>query len=257
MKKLELGEQMKTMKARKLVIGDIHGACRALKELIENLEVCERDTLIFLGDYVDGWSESKQVIDYLIELKALCTCIFIRGNHDTWCEEWLRDGIANETWLLHGGASTAESYAGIDPETKAAHLTFFRKMENYHIDVDNNLFIHAGFSSMHGPGKEMYASNFSWDRTLWEMALTMDKRIAKDSKSYPKRLKLFREIFIGHTPTLNYDVDTPMHAINVWNIDTGAAFYGRLSALDADSKEYWQSTVVRELYPGEHGRNKA
>jgi serine/threonine protein phosphatase 1 len=245
------------MKARKLIIGDIHGAYRAVKQLIERLEVTENDTLIFLGDYVDGWSESKQVIEYLIGLESLCPCIFIRGNHDTWCEAWLKDGTANETWLQHGGALTVESYADVDVETKAAHLAFFQRMQNYHIDADNNLFIHAGFSSMHGPEKEMYASNYSWDRTLWEMALTMDVRIAKDSKSYPKRLKLFREIFIGHTPTLNYDVETPMHAINVWNIDTGAAFYGRLSALDAATKEYWQSDVVRELYPGEKGRNKA
>jgi serine/threonine protein phosphatase 1 len=91
---------------------------------------------------------------------------------------------------------------------------------------------------------------------LWEMALTMDKRIQKDSKSYPKRLKLFNEIYIGHTPTLNYDIEEPMNAINVWNIDTGAAFYGKLTLLDIESKEFWQSDVVKTIYPLEKGRNK-
>lgn len=87
------------------------------------------------------------------------------------------------------------------------------------------------------------------------MALTMDKRVKKDSVFYPKRLKLFKEIFIGHTPTLNYNIEIPMNAINVWNIDTGAAFTGKLSAIDIDTKEYFQSEKLIELYPNEKGRN--
>lgn len=71
---------------------------------------------------------------------------------------------------------------------------------------DDRLFLHAGFMSMHRPAQKFYTSNFSWDRTLWEMALTMDKRIKKDSLLFPKRLKLFNEIYIGHTPTLYYHI---------------------------------------------------
>jgi serine/threonine protein phosphatase 1 len=41
----------------------------------------------------------------------------------------------------------------------------------------------------------------------------------------------------------------------VWNIDTGAAFYGPLTILDVDSKEYWQSEPLPQLYPNEKGRN--
>ncbi len=244
------------MKTRTLVIGDIHGAEKALKQVLERAEIQPGDRLIFLGDYVDGWSQSKEVIDLLIRLDEQYSCIFIRGNHDTWCEEWLQTGKANDTWLFHGGQSTLKSYHKIDPESKTKHLAFFNRMRNYYVDEENKLYIHAGYSSMHGPGHETYASNFSWDRTLWEMALTMDKRIAKDSKLYPKRLKLFSEIFIGHTPTVNYDEEKPMHSVNVWNVDTGAAFHGRLSVLDSHSKQFWQSDRVQSLYPGEKGRNK-
>jgi len=69
-------------------------------------------------------------------------------------------------------------------------------------------------------------------------------------------LMLYDEIFIGHTPTTNYDIDTPMHRCNVWNIDTGAAFQGRISIMDINTEQYWQSDVVQQLYPGEKGRNK-
>ena len=53
---------------RKLVIGDIHGGLRALHQIFERAKVSKEDTLIFLGDYVDGWSESPQVIDFLLEI---------------------------------------------------------------------------------------------------------------------------------------------------------------------------------------------
>jgi serine/threonine protein phosphatase 1 len=128
-------------------------------------------------------------------------------------------------------------------------------MRNYYIEEDR-LFIHAGFSSMHGPQNEHYSSNYSWDRTLWEMALAMDTRIKKTSYQYPKRLLLFDEIYIGHTPTVNYDIFEPMRAHNVWNVDTGAAFDGKLSALEIHTKEFWQSDIILTLYPGEKGRNK-
>jgi serine/threonine protein phosphatase 1 len=243
------------MKARTLVIGDIHGAYLALKQLLLRSNVSENDTLIFLGDYVDGWSQSAEVIDLLVHLNETHHCIFIRGNHDTWCEEWMQTGNANATWLFHGGQSTVDSYENVSVEKRAEHLAFFNRLRNFYVNDNNCLFIHAGYTSMHGPEKETYSTNYSWDRTLWEMSLTMDKRIEKESRLYPKRLKLYNEIFIGHTPTLNYDVEIPMNAINVWNIDTGAAFYGKLSILDIDTKQYWQSDIVKTIYPLEKGRN--
>jgi serine/threonine protein phosphatase 1 len=42
----------------------------------------------------------------------------------------------------------------------------------------------------------------------------------------------------------------------VWNIGTGAVFTGKLSVIDIDIKQLWQSDVVQQLYPKERGRNK-
>ena len=64
------------------VIGDIHGGMRALTQILEKAKISKADRLIFLGDYVDGWSESPQIINFLIELSKTHDCIFIRGNHD-------------------------------------------------------------------------------------------------------------------------------------------------------------------------------
>jgi serine/threonine protein phosphatase 1 len=241
---------------RTLAIGDIHGGLRALTQVLERANVTDSDKLIFMGDYVDGWSESAQVIDRLIELTESNTCVFIKGNHDIWCEQWLADGTVNDIWYLHGGKETIDSYEGYSDETKQRHLDFFEAMPVYHIDEEERLFVHAGFTSMHGVERETHRETFYFDRTLWEMALTMDKRIAKHSELYPNRLKHYKEIYIGHTPTLNYHKYQPMNAVNVWNIDTGAAFTGSLSTLDINSKEVFQSDTLPILYPNEMGRNK-
>ena len=241
---------------RTLAIGDIHGGLRALTQVLERANVTDSDKLIFMGDYVDGWSESAQVMDRLIELSESNSCVFIKGNHDIWCEQWLADGTVNDIWYLHGGKETIESYEGYSDETKQRHLDFFEAMPVYHIDEEQRLFVHAGFTSMHGVERETHRETFYFDRTLWEMALTMDKRIARKSELYPNRLKHYKEIYIGHTPTLNYHKYQPMNAINVWNVDTGAAFTGSLSALDINSKEVFQSDTLLILYPNEMGRNK-
>jgi len=244
------------MKNNTYVIGDTHGALKALIQLLERMHLQQTDRLIFIGDYVDGWSQSAQVIDYLMALEKNYVCIFIKGNHDAWCEDWLGKGITNEMWLKHGGKETIESYTGVSDEVKAAHLAFFGKMKLYYLDDTNRLFVHAGFSSMHGAAYEVYPTNYYWDRTLWEMAVCMDERIQKDSALFPKRLLKYNAIFIGHTPVSDLGSDVPLKKGNVWNVDTGAGFTGKLSALNIDTEQFYQSDNCTELYPLEKGRNK-
>ncbi|KUY31409.1 metallophosphoesterase [Elizabethkingia ursingii] len=241
--------------SRTLVVGDIHGGLKALEQVLERADVTDKDKLIFLGDYVDGWSESSQVINALIGLSQKQECIFIKGNHDLYCEEWLSFGHKPEMWLLNGGVSTMESYADFSDKEIDKHLEFFSQMHNYYTDEQNRLFIHAGYSSMHGPEKEMHSSNYRWDRTLWETAVALDTRIEKSSVQYPKRLLLFSEIFIGHTPTLHLGVSHPLNKANIWNVDTGAAFTGAVSIMDINTKDFWQSELLPDLYPDEKGRN--
>ncbi|MBC7902335.1 MAG: serine/threonine protein phosphatase [Gemmatimonadaceae bacterium] len=241
---------------RTIVFGDIHGALQAFEQLIAQIGLAPEDKLIFLGDYVDGWSESAGVVERLMKLEATNDCIFLKGNHDAWCEEWMNGLKADEEWLYHGGKSTVESYAKYSPEKRAVHRAFFNRLKNFYIDGKNRLFVHAGFSSMHGPAKERYETNYMWDRTLWEMALAMDPKVKQDSALYPKRLSLYHEIYIGHTPTTNYGIGIPMQAVNVWNIDTGAAFLGKLTAMDIDTKNFWQSECVQSIYKNEKGRNR-
>lgn len=240
---------------RSIAIGDIHGGLKALIELLEKIKVRPEDKLIFLGDYVDGWSDSANVVSYLIELAQQNTCVFLRGNHDDLVYQWLKTGELNEKWLKHGGQSSMDAYRNLSFEAREKHINFFEEMFNYYIDKENRLFVHAGFTNLHGPDQEYHDTGFYWDRTLWEMALSLDENIKPGDVNYPKRLQIFDEIFIGHTPVTRINESLPVKRASIWNVDTGAAFKGKLSAIDVDSKEIWQSRPVFELYPREDGRN--
>jgi serine/threonine protein phosphatase 1 len=243
---------------KKFVIGDIHGGLKALLQVLKKINCDENDTLIFLGDYVDGWSESPAVLDFLIELQKKQPCIFIRGNHDELLLDWLlgnNKNIDEKLWFQHGGEATVLSYQNINAETKERHIQFLKSLQDYHLDDKNRLFIHAGFTNMKGVEHEFFKPLFYWDRTLWETALAIDSQLSKDAITYPLRLKIYNEIFIGHTPVTKIDETIPVNKACVWNVDTGAAFKGKLTIMDVDSKEFWQSDSLPDLYPNEKGRN--
>lgn len=241
--------------SKTFVIGDIHGALKALKQILERAKVSTNDTLIFLGDYVDGWGESPEVLDHLISLNETHNCIFIRGNHDDLLLQWLEHKKDNPQWFKHGGEITMKKYEMLDDTYKQRHVDFLKTLQDYHLDNQNRLFIHAGFTNLNGVSHEYFPKMFYWERTLWENAISLDPNIPTDSPFYPKRFKLYKEIFIGHTPTTRIGETVPVQKANIWNVDTGAAFKGPLTILNVETKEFWQSDPVFTFYPEESGRN--
>ena len=266
------------------IFGDIHGGYRGLMELLGKLrdEVQAGDKLIFLGDYVDGWSQSPEVLDTLIALESKTLehwtenaisettkrniailryyltlmdlqVILLRGNHDDLLLNYLKDNTAHPKWVAHGGQSSIDAYAKVDAQRRERHMEFLSGLRTHYVTSELACF-HAGFTNVKGHEHEWFHKMFYWDRSLWETALALDPTLEKDDKRYPKRLKLYPEIYIGHTPTIRLDSTEPINAACVWNLDTGAAFYGPLTAMRVRDKRYWQSTPVRELYPDEPGR---
>lgn len=246
---------------RTLAIGDIHGGHRALTQLMQRMDPQPQDQLIFLGDYVDGWSESYEVLEELISLSQKrkddnhTRPIFLRGNHDELVLDYLEKGVQKEMWLHHGGEATVKSYKDRSIEERERHVSFLKnELVNFY-ELKGNGYFHAGFHNLNGPHYEYYENLPFWDRSLWEMALCIDPNMKKEDPRYPNRLKLYKEIFIGHTPTTRLDSTRPINAANIWNVDTGAAFKGPLTAICIETKEYWQSDPLPDLYPNEQGRN--
>lgn len=268
---------------RTLVIADIHGALKALIQALERAKYKPlEDRLILLGDYVDGYSESSELIEYLINLKLESekSCIHpdmfisLLGNHDKWCKDWLNMGQTPLIWTQQGGQATIESYIRTGYLTKESHREFFNNCLPYYIDEQNRGFVHGGFTSKKGLGHEPYDANYYWDRDLWNLALMTHGRYHEGSPEYARRFEKHKEIFIGHTSTFNWkckphypefkddnqiekngDIYVPMNRCNVWNLDTGAGSKnGKLTIMDIETKFYWQSDVIKTLYPEEIGR---
>lgn len=229
---------MKT--GRLFVLGDIHGAYRALRQCLERSEFdYENDRLICLGDVADGWPDTSTSIDELLKVKQLT---YILGNHDWWTLQWMLTGRIEATWYGQGGKATIDSYGEtIPPE----HLAFLSEASLYHLH-ENKLFVHAGID----PGKALNEQDkdiFLWDRTLAMLALEHYPHSAKG------QLSTFSEIYIGHTPI---PYRRPIRSLEVWLMDTGAGWSGVLSMMNVETKEMFISDPVPDLYPGVEGRKK-
>ena len=250
------------MRTRKIAIGDIHGGALALVQLLERLNYDPaNDQLIFVGDYVDGWPESKQLLDILIKLKLENpNNIFLRGNHDDWFLDFINDGavVAQNHWVHQGGRATLESYGAhvqpnmsdylIDVEIPQDHKDFIKATELYYIDDQNRGFVHAGYQSFEGLGHDEDFV-YMWDRGLAYM-LPM-----RSSDPIPKILRAHDELYIGHTTTLQWKTTDPINLRGkFFNIDTGGGWSGKLTAINIDTKQVWQSDFVKDLYPNEKGR---
>jgi serine/threonine protein phosphatase 1 len=230
------------MHRRTFVMGDIHGHYQAFKQCLERCSFnIEYDLLIQLGDVSDRHPETALVVEALLKITNL---IAIRGNHDEWTRKWLAtDEMATE-WVTNGGKATIESYSKSRNEIDIdSHKNFFElTQQNYFIDDENRIFVHGGFTHPNGPEYDLVKSHCLWDRSLWN-----DVIIGKKLNRKPTITNGFKEIFIGHTPTLYLHQDQPMNAFNVWNLDTGIAFNGRLSIMDIETKEFWQSDLVEDF----------
>ncbi len=223
---------------RTFVIGDIHGAHRALVQCLQRAGFdYNRDHLISLGDVCDGWPDTFECIEELMKIERLT---YVLGNHDVWTLEWMQTRETDEVWLDQGGEATINSYRSGVP---MHHVQFLDDGVPYHLD-NGRLFVHAGFDPKL-PLETQGLETFLWDRNLAYLVLEMNQR-TKDIK-----LTSYDEVYIGHTPVPS---NVPVCAGGVWLMDTGAGWSGVLTMMDIDTKETFYSDPVPMLYPGVQAR---
>ena len=237
---------------KKYAIGDIHGCYKALIQCLERSKFnYKEDKLIVLGDLCDGWPYVSECFDEVLKIKNL---VYILGNHDEWALEWFdRDDLykyegacPDRLWTEQGGRATLVSYGY--GEMKRAHMELLKSAKLYHIE-DNTIFVHAGIEE-YETLERTDRGVFLWDRGLIRR-VTMVHPVNKDFK-----IQDWDKIYIGHTstPNLNGGKPEPIFACNVINLDTGAGWGGKLTIMDIESQEYWQSDLVTTLYPDTQGR---
>ena len=218
-------------------IGDIHGRLDLLNELLARIgsDIALRPTVrplyVFLGDYIDRGSASRETIDRLIEHGKTHESVFLKGNHELIAIKCLSDRGLFDQWLRLGGLETLVSY-GVPAETLAngkqiaelqsafhsalpqAHFRFFRDLKNS-FECGDFFFAHAGVR----PNVEL--SRQKENDLLWIRGEFLS---SKDD---------FGKIVVhGHTPTREIEVGP-----NRINIDTGAFATGRLTCLVLEGED--------------------
>lgn len=221
-------------------VGDIHGQHLKLVNLLNQIELrglSPADRLVFMGDYIDRGSRTREVLATLIELEgARPNTVFLRGNHeqmmlDARCcfdPEWRRrltEPVAIEkaiVWFAEGGAATLESYgAGMAAENRRwwtsipeEHWEF---LERTSLDFTEGRyhFVHAGVVP---PGKTWKPDLPGLDSRLW-----IRDTFLKYKRDFPEGVVVF-----GHTPQLT---GRPLMQRNKIGIDTAAAYGGPLTAI--------------------------
>jgi len=212
-------------------LGDIHGRADLLKEMLTVIDVdiarnpAHRTIEVYLGDYIDRGPYSAHTLDLLIERGRQRETVFLRGNHEAYFLEVLRDSAKLEDWWQFGGLQTLTSY-GIQPSINPdateqndlisalleviprRHLEFLEALKPSFLCGDF-FFVHAGVR----PGiplKEQRESDLLWIRNEF---LDSDENFGK-------------YIVHGHTPVREPDIRP-----NRINIDTGAYATGNLTLL--------------------------
>jgi len=244
--------------AKTYVLGDIHGCYEALERVFELSGFNdETDKLIQLGDVCDRGFDTYKCVERLMKIKNI---ILIEGNHDEWFKLWLsHKHLDYMTWGRNGGSTTIDSYAKLEKKLtiEKEHLEFLSKQTTYYIDEENRCFVHGGFDRNFRIEIQNKTS-LCWDRELvGEMMICRNIK----NKGKLKTKNNFKEIFIGHTPTICWyeeeevtesgiilggkkEITYPLSCGGIWNIDTGSGKGGKLTIMNVDTKEYFQSELT-------------
>jgi serine/threonine protein phosphatase 1 len=97
------------------VVGDIHGRADLLEQVLRPMLACrDAQPIVFVGDYIDRGSNSKEVLERLFQLSCehpdRVKCLM--GNHEELMLNFLRDPHRyHHVWLMNGGDKTLESFA--------------------------------------------------------------------------------------------------------------------------------------------------
>ena len=238
---------------RIFVVGDIHGAYKAFKQCLERSGFdYNNDRLVVIGDVCDGYPDVVECFDELLKVKDLK---YIWGNHDKWVYDFYTGatgGLAEPFWLKQGGAATFDAYAKIGG-MPAAHLEI---LKNAHVALEEKvsnvvrLYVHGGID----PNKKFEKQDS--ELCMWDRQLLYSAREKHYQKREDYKFGGYDEIFIGHTTTEAVgNTTSPTHFCNVWNLDTGAGWSGKLTIMNVETKEFWQSDLTPDLYGGIQGRH--
>lgn len=182
----------------------------------------DRDTLVFMGDYIDRGDQSYEVVQFLIDLKKHHpNAVFLKGNHEEMLERYL-SGADRFSYLVNGGQQTLESYwrhrqGSRSHPFPASHLDFLTSLSLFH-ETDAYIFVHAGLRE-----------NVPLEKQTPEDLLWIRRGFIHSTYDFGKT------VIFGHT-----HAPEPLVQINKIGIDTGAVYGNKLTCLELPKHAFHQ-----------------
>jgi len=209
-------------------IGDIHGCRSKLEKLVPRIRIDgDKDTLVFIGDYIDRGPDSRGVVDLVLDLKEkIRTVICLKGNHEEMFLDYVCRGRDESFYLFNGGDATIASYGcrktkeGMELDIPESHMDFFNSLLLWY-ETDEYIFVHAGLRDG-VPLDDQDAHDLLWVRY----------EFIRSSYDFGKT------VIFGHTPISHGD---PLFLPGRIGIDTGAVYGGRLTCVELPSRKVYQA----------------
>jgi protein phosphatase len=222
------------------IIGDIHGCFEEFKALTtelgyewtENIPMHpEKRKLAFVGDLTDRGPMSLKVIDVVWELVKKHGAHYSPGNH---CNKLYRYFLGNKVQISHGLETTVAEFEELDKsaqkKVRSRFMELYEKAPLYQVLDGGNLIVaHAGIR------KDYIGKSHSNVKTFVLYGDITGEKNPDGSpvrRDWAKHYKGKSLIVYGHTPVIDV-----RWVGNTVNLDTGAVFGGKLSALRYPEKE--------------------
>jgi protein phosphatase len=226
------------------LIGDVHGCCDELEELLATLgyivTLLEREDpiwgcrvythpegrkAIFLGDLVDRGPRILESVRLVRNMVVHGRAICVPGNHDV---KLVRKLLGKNVHINHGLADTLAELDALPEELRAsfskAIAEFFDGLvSHYVLDSGNLVVAHAGMKDeLQGRGSSKVRDFALYGETTGET----DEFGLPVRHDWAKEYRGAATVVYGHTP-----VPESEWLNRTINIDTGCVFGGKLSAL--------------------------
>ena len=219
------------------IIGDVHGCCDELEQLLQQLGYERNDggpwahpggrKAIFVGDLVDRGPRIVDTLRTVMSMSQAGTALSVPGNHDIKLKRKLE---GRDVTVSHGLDRTLAELEQQPPEFRADVQEFLDGLVSHYVFDDGRLVVaHAGMKAeMQGRGSAKVRDFALFGETTGET----------DEFGLPVRYNWAAEyrgrasVVYGHTP-----VPEPEWLNRTINIDTGCVFGGKLTALRWPEKE--------------------
>lgn len=211
---------------RSFAISDIHGNIELFRAALNQIDLRKEDKLFLLGDLIDRGTDSKGVLDTVMELiESGYDVVCLMGNHEQMLLDASQSFSYLSRWILNGGDTTLASFGIISIKKIPEKYLRFIGSFKYFIENEHFVFAHAAVNmKIEDPLLDI-------DTILWE----------RDPERYLNNNWLGeRKLIHGHTPTSRGEILSTIEAgEQIICIDNGSFVnrknYGSLCVLHLES----------------------